>query len=300
MADELAPGDLSASEAEASVKKIARNLAEARAEVLRFYKGRGWIALGYHSFAACAQARFGKSASQVYRLKDAALVQANVSPTGENIPDRHVRVLKTLPEPQQVRAYETAQKLAQAEHAPKVTEAHVSKAVQVVKAEAVVEQNPLIAHLVTSAEITVLAGKEMVERLGRLKPAMQTYVLDVIAKHGLTCPELVTEFAHMKDRKPGEESRTLVVIEATGTIAGVPIRKATLSDLKRARYEAQQERLAEVLEEERRTKQVLPVVVTVYRGDPARTLKALREALQDEGVGQLFAHMQEELVIHAS
>lgn len=298
MADELAPGDLSKAEAEACVTKIAKNLAEARAEVLRFYKGRGWIALGYLSFAACAQARFGKSASQVYRLKDAALVQANVSPTGENIPDRHVRVLKTLPEPQQVRAYETAQKLAQAENASKVTEAHVQKAVTVVKAEAVVEQNPLIAHLVTSAEITALAGKDMVERLGRLKPAIQTYVLDVIAKYGLTCPELVTEFAHMKDRKPGEESRTLVVIEATGTIAGVPIRKATLSDLKRARYEAQQERLAEALERDRREKQIVPVVVTVFRGDPARTLKALYEALQDEGVGQLFAHMQQELVIH--
>lgn len=300
MTDDLLPTDLSKAEAEASVKKIALSLKSAREEVLRFYNGRGWLALGYHSFAACAQARFGRSASQVYRLKDAALVQANISPTGENIPDRHVRVLKTLPEPtQQLRAYETAQKLAQAEQAPKVTEAHVAKAVQVVRAESVVEQNPLIAHLVTSSEITALAGKDMVDRLGRLKPAIQTYVLDIIAKYGLTCPELVTEFAQMKDRKPGQESRTLQTIEATGHIAGVPIRKATVTDLKRARYEAQQEHLADVLEEERRTKQVLPVVVTVYRGDPARTLKALREALQDEGLGQLFAHMQEELVIHA-
>lgn len=296
--DELST-DLSKEEAEASVSKIASSLETARAEVLRFYTGRGWLALGYHSFAACAQARFGKSVSQVYRLKDAALVQANVSPTGERIPDRHVRVLKTLPEPtQQVRAYETAQKLAQAEQAPKVTEAHVAKAVQVVKAETVVEQNPLIAHLVTSSEITALAGKEMVERLGRLKPAIQRYVLDVIATHGLTCPELVTEFAQMRDRKPGQESRTLQGIEATGHIAGVPIRKATMTDLKRARYEAQQERLSEALEDERRTKAVVPVVVTVFRGDPARTLKALQEALQDDGVGQLFAHMQEELVIH--
>lgn len=97
MADDLAPTDLSKEEAEAAVMKIASSLETARAEVLRFYRGRGWLALGYHSFAACAQARFGKSVSQIYRLKDAALVQANVSPTGENIPDRHVRVLKTLP-----------------------------------------------------------------------------------------------------------------------------------------------------------------------------------------------------------
>jgi hypothetical protein len=292
--------DLSRAEAEASVQKIAKNLEEARVEVLRFWNGRGWLALGYHSFAACAQAKFGKSVSQVYRLKDAALVQANVSPTGENIPERHTRVLRQLPEPsQQVRAYERAQALALAEQAPKVTETHVQKAVQVERAEAIIDKNPLVKHMVTSSEISALAGKEMVERLERLKPTIQAYVLDVIGRYGLTCPELVTEFGQMKDRKPGQESRTLEGIEATGTIAGTPIRKATMTDLRRARYAAQQERFTEALERERREKQIVPVIITVYRGDPARTLKALREALQDEGLGQLFAHMQEEMVIHA-
>jgi len=294
------PDDMTRSEAEASLLRIEKHLVDARDEVYKFYTRRGWVALGFHSFGACAQSRFGRSVSQIYRLKDAALIQANVSPTGETIPERHTRALKKLIEPaQQIRAYEIAHRIAQAEQAEKVTVTHVEKAVQVVAAEAYVEHhNSLIAHMVASSDVTPLAGKEMVERLERLKPSVQSYVMDVIAKHGLTSPELVTEIGQMKDRKPGQESKTLAVIEATGHIAGTPIKKATLTDLKRARQEAQAEHLSEVLETERRTKAIVPIVITVYRGDAARTFEALRAALLDEGLGQLFTHMQQEMVIH--
>lgn len=91
-------------EARATVDAIKGHMDSARKLLLDLEEREGWRALGYASWRACAQAEFGQSSAQVYRLLTAAKIeQAIDSPIGEN-PESHLRPLVTLDTPEQQKA----------------------------------------------------------------------------------------------------------------------------------------------------------------------------------------------------
>lgn len=91
-------------EARATVDAIKGHMDSARKLLLDLEEREGWKALGYASWRACAQAEFGQSSAQVYRLLTAAKIeQAIDSPIGEN-PESHLRPLVTLDTPEQQKA----------------------------------------------------------------------------------------------------------------------------------------------------------------------------------------------------
>ena len=92
------------------VDGIKARISDVRAALVELYEGEGWRALGYASWRNCAEAEFGGSAGHLYRLLDAAEVDRNISPMGEmQLPERHARELKALPDPADQRmAYQAA------------------------------------------------------------------------------------------------------------------------------------------------------------------------------------------------
>lgn len=126
--DDAAP-TMTGEEARVCVDKINTQINGARADLLRLYEGKGWVALGYDSWRACAVAEFGQSQARVYQLLQAAEIERRVSTKVEigTIPERRLRPLAALPEEQQAAAYEEA-----VETAPhgKPTAAHVAATVE--------------------------------------------------------------------------------------------------------------------------------------------------------------------------
>lgn len=263
------------------------SLRAAREEALNFYSRSGWVALGYPNLEQCARAELGKSWQHFYRLKDARLIEKGIeahSPTGESpvnesTPERHLRPLKALSSPeQQVKALDIAKSMAEAAKGT-LTGALVERAVAQVSAEAEVKSSPYkpVALQLANGDMTAIEAQKMVRELRKLKPEAQAFILRQMTKHGLTCAALVPEIAAMYHRPAGNPSYTLRDMVQTGTLDGTPLKRATLADLARARKASQAEHIAEA--EEKRRHLVQPKIVTVYQNDPARTLKALQEAL---------------------
>lgn len=270
------------------LRAIKDRLREARQKALELYQREGWKALGYDSFKACAEAEFGNSFQHLYRLKDAALIEKALreSPAGEllpaNVPERHLRVLKAALETPEDRsdAYIRAQDAAKAEGTA-VTERHVQKGVEVVKAKQAASRYAVIGHMVAMGEVTAFEGAAMSQHIDKLKPKIRGDVMQVIARHGVSCPDLVPALGEMFDRNPENPSKTLATILQTGHVAGVPLRKATMTDLNRARQEASYEHAAEQIEQQRAAGKTViePIVINVYKGDPLKTFRALKKAL---------------------
>ena len=118
--------------ARALVATINQSAHELRTALIELYEGRGWEALGYASWRNCCEAEFSQSAAHMYRLLDAGFVDRNISPTGEmQLPERHARELKALPDPADQRmAYQAA-----VDAAPKgqVTAPYIRAAVTVLR-----------------------------------------------------------------------------------------------------------------------------------------------------------------------
>jgi hypothetical protein len=70
---------LTKAQAQKLVDQVNRHFDDARALLLELEEKEGWRALGYDSWRSCAIAEFGKSASRVYQLVDAARVERNIS-----------------------------------------------------------------------------------------------------------------------------------------------------------------------------------------------------------------------------
>lgn len=115
---------MTADQAQHHVDQIKAGINDIGRHLLELHDGRGWEALGYETWRACAQAEFGFGKSQAYRLMAEAKVIANLqnSPIGENVelPSResHIRELAKLPSDQQAEAWETAQQEAEANDEP--------------------------------------------------------------------------------------------------------------------------------------------------------------------------------------
>lgn len=277
-------------EAEACVASIKAHMSDARQKALELYQRKGWEALGYESFRACAEKEFGQSWQHVYRLKNIAEAEQELraaSPVGEplpeQIPGRHLRALSTLPTPEQkAKAYQKAQQLAKIEGAAEVTERHVRTAVAVENTEKEVYEGKyaVLGQMVATGQLALMTANEMTQHLEKAKPKTRGLIIQLIARWGLTCAELIPELAQMFDREGTEKaSKVLPVILKTGSIAGTPLVKANLTDLGRAKYEASLEHKADAVQKQIEQKPtVQPVIVTLYKGDPVRTLKELKRA----------------------
>jgi hypothetical protein len=94
---------MDANEARAIVTSIKTRIDLARGELLELHDREGWRALGYKSWQACAQAEFGGSAAQMFRLLSAAQIERAIdSPIGE-YPESHLREVAKLDTPAQQR-----------------------------------------------------------------------------------------------------------------------------------------------------------------------------------------------------
>lgn len=279
------------------LSNVRREEDQARAKILRIYRTEAWRELGYASFAAFGEAEFAHSYQHVYRLARAAQVDMNIglfSPAGNAIviPETHARHLAKLPDAEtQWNAFSRAKKLARSEGAKAVTANHMARAVRLEEEELFSSQYAVIQQMVAGEEITAKVGHKMTALLDAIPPGQRGQMLELITRHGLTCAELISPVGEMLVRlAQGDESKVLRVLLDTGNLAGVPLKDATMSDLRRANNDARQEHITEALEKERQAKQaagqtpVVEKVITVFVGDPVRTLEALRREL---GVGDI-------------
>lgn len=248
------------------------------------HDGQGWRVLGYPDLKACFVAELGISWQHGYRLIAAGEVDNNLSVAlGESIsiPDRHARELAKAPALLQAPAYARAQQAAAAEGVP-LAGRHVEMAVKQALAEDSVRDNPVLARSVAMGEMTPSTAVLIKRELESLTPRLQGNVLQIITEYGLRDPKLVVPLAELSIR---EDSKTWEEIRLTGHIAGVSVGQATLTDLKRLKEEVQKHHISDSIEQARQKAMdtgmpmIEPRVVTIYRGDAHKTLKALIQAL---------------------
>jgi hypothetical protein len=283
-------------EAESAIEGIRSGMELAKQYAYELWSRRGWTVLcradgtPYRSFYDCIKDLFGeRSASQVYRLKDAKQVELN---TGRMlVQDTHARLLQGLASDQQRQILDRADEIARTEKRGRTAE-HVSTAKTLVEAEAVVTEsgNPFVQRMVATGEITVLAAAGIVQSLERLPSETQYQVMQVITEcGGLTDPALIVPLADMVRREASPTpSRTLAALRVTGTLAGVPLARATMTDLQRAKIESQAEIIADAQAKQQAEAQAQgkpyerSIVVTLIAGNPQKTIKALRAALSED------------------
>lgn len=278
----------------AHLTNAERQVEAARQKALRLYQSEGWKPLGYSSFRACAEAEFGRSWQQIYRLVDAAQVDANlalVSPTGEIEPVRetHARELKRLPTPQaQHAAYLRAQEIAQSEGDRQPTVRHIQAAVSAEEAALVAKRNALVYHLVVTGDLSPRDGSRMVNAMEKLPPRVRGDLTMLIATHGLRDVGLIAPIGDMLKRKGTPKESKILPEVVRGFLGGVPLRDATVRDLERAADEARMEHIAEAQELKRQEALaagmpvIEPVAMSAFINAPDKTVKALASAFQND------------------
>lgn len=286
------------------VESVAR---EIRTLVLDFYERKGWKALGFKSFEDCARDCFGKSSQYIYQIKDAGKMEQQMLSAGAEIspdaPERHFRSLKTrlTTTEERVAAYGIAKQLARAEGRDEPTEKHIDIGIAEQEQRDQVNTSPfrLVSSMMNDGSITPKTGVKMITYLNLLPPSVVGQVLDLIARYGLSDPDLIPELGEMFSR--GNESYTLPPIIASGTVSGTPLAKATMTDLKKAKREAAMQHQSEELAA-KRTQAIAngqplveEVTTTLYKGDIERTVRALRRALGEPDYDKLAQYFVENL-----
>lgn len=294
-------GETEAREQAAEIKQRGDDL---KVRIWTWYSRKGWAALGYESFAVSAEPELGMvhqtaySYVTGYEVEQTLLAAQNTpnddSPRGENtpppvttIPLKHAKQLGRLKSSaDQVEAHAKAWNLAITQGQEKPTEAEYKAAVDTVIRANAIKTYALIGNMVNMGVLSLDAGEEMCQQLEKVKPKIRGQVYELIARHKMTCPDLIVPIAGMLDRKPGEESKVLPEV-VTGFLGGVSLKKATLSDLKRANYEAQQQYFADEKQAKRQANQPVEHIITVYENDPAATFKALARVLKAQDLATL-------------
>lgn len=136
MTNERTKGLMSEPEARSCVQVINVGIANIRRQVLDLHDREGWRALGYASWRQCVAAEFEQSQAHLYRVLNAGLLEAKVSPIGEigSIPEGQLRELAPLrDDPEMMR--EVWQQVQQ-EHGENVTAAKVREIVEARSARA--------------------------------------------------------------------------------------------------------------------------------------------------------------------
>ena len=275
-------------EAELCLSAIGAHLESAASEAMELDRRMGWKALGYDDLRACLVDRLGRHGYRVVKLTEVKNNIALLSPMGEmpnDLRERHIRdsQLDKLPVSEQLEAYSIAKSIAATENRP-LTTAHVTQAVAQVRTKATVFQSRyyVVSHMVVTGKITAEVGTQFVQALDSLLPKKRGYMLELMAKFELSSPALVVPIAMMFDRAVGHESAVLPEV-LTGFLDGVPLKQATISDLNHANEEARRQHMSDEIERKRiEQPQIEAQMITIYKGDPGRTLKALRQVLGDE------------------
>jgi len=280
---------MSLQEAEICLKEIQAHFESAADLAHEFDRRLGWKALGYVDLRSCLIDRFNRHGYRLFRLFE---VRSNIalSPMGQNEPvdqlrERHVREsgISDLEPDQQVEAFQLAKQMAIAENT-RIQATHVTKAVAQVMTKATVFQSTyvVVTHMVVSGAITADTGHAFVAALDKQHPKKRGHIVQLMGKFGLTCPALVEPLAGLFDRPPGQESLVLPEV-LRGYLGGVALKLATLTDLANANEEARQEHIRLTFERQQEaTPSVKAEIVTIYKGDPRKTLAALRSVLGDE------------------
>lgn len=164
----LAP-EMTEQEARQAVDDIKRGINTVRARVYDLDRRRGWKALGYRSFTACCMEEFPELHERTIRKQlHAAQVEETLKrelgPGGPkkigDIPEKHLRPLVSVKNNDEilVAAYTKAQEIARSENQGKLTEAIVSRAVEVVKPEYEWSESELDRRAIVEAGGTVVAN----------------------------------------------------------------------------------------------------------------------------------------------
>jgi hypothetical protein len=277
-----------ASAVDASLRAVetARSTLQAlRADVLRFYARRGYEALGYVSFSQFAQSELRGSLQLAYQLKDCAEIELSLIESGIDVPvdtpTRWLRELMPLKSDKNALAlaYHHAQALAEAEGCP-LSRKHFDAAVQYVqKYQAIIsagsEYEPVIA-LVQAGKVAVDQADEIIDALKKIHPVQRRMLLHLTENAGISDPDLIAPLANTLAKS---KSRTKDEILATHAVNGVPLLHATVRDLEQAKSESARIYMEEQEQKRMQKYGVVPVVVTVFKGDAERTRAALEREL---------------------
>ena len=285
----------------------------------------GWKALGYGSFSDCIKHEFEHTWQHVYRsmtvyrvhrqIQDEyhALLESQVGeydegdlpPPPENLPTSWGAQLGQVPPEDQYHAFQNATQTAKAEGRDQPTADHIRRSVaQVKKRNAVFESDyKVVAHMMATDEITTDAAFKMTECLDAIKDIqVRSEVLNIIGTHGLSEPLLIPEIAGMYNRKPGQESKVLPVILNSGTLGGVLLKKASLTDLKNEKREAAAEHKAEALEEKRRKQPQAtsePMSMLGDKLDMNLMHRELTHHIEPDRLKELAQIIADQVVLHA-
>lgn len=295
---------LSAKDARELTYNINSQAEQLRQNLLKFYDGRGWLALGYDSFKAWAIEEFRFGFQHAYTLMRVARVENDLSVIeGETIavPVNVGKQLSSLPSPTlQLEAYQVAQTHATTA-GREVTEKDVIKAVRIVEKRELIRTSPykVVAQMVNEDTISAKDGERITRWLNQAPPQTQVYVQEkmVLGLKDLKVIHKVTN-RHREFIRHGKPSRNLTEIDTTGRIAGMPLDRATEKDWDRMAAENQAAILSELAEEKAAKQKELddlareqgiepePIVepkpVNAYTNSPEKTLEALKRVIDDK------------------
>ena len=118
-------------EARERIDLIHRKIGDMREYIFELYEQEGWKALGYSTWGACVETEFKQERTYIHYQCKAAQIEHNISldvHRGEQIPERHLRPLSKIKDPEQQR--EVWEKVVETAPNGKVTGDYVEKIVE--------------------------------------------------------------------------------------------------------------------------------------------------------------------------
>jgi hypothetical protein len=305
---------LTASEARKLTDDINTQAEKLRHNLLRFFNGKGWQALGYESFREWADKEFRYGFQHAYKLVGVAEVEENISlieGTDISVGINAGKQFKKLEAPAlQAEAYRIAKEIAETTGEDEPTEKQAIEAVEIVKKRELIRESPhkVVAQMVANNELSAFDGERITKWLNLSPPQTQLYVQEKMAA-GLRNLKILHKIVnrHKEFVLKGGASRNLQEIDATGRIGGVVFAEADFGDWKRMAAENQRQ----LLEEKKALKEakeraaakaagvelppkVEPKAMNAYTNSPEETLHELRNVLDDKTLDGLFDLMAKE------
>lgn len=275
-------------------QNAAQQMAAVRAKIRLMHERDGWRVLGYANFVEWVERELPIKQAQAYRLLNAAHLDELLE-LPEPLPEAHSRLLAALKTPEaKQQAYQQAQFIAKAENSP-VLQRHIDTAVEMVKALRTSEKYAPVAQMVATGGITASQGAALTKALDQVPPHCLNSIFELIALYELRNAELIEPIAALVQRKLDKEDTSLILVSVlNGTLGGVPLRDATMTDYENERYKAQMQHIEDSNAEAVAAGKVLPIEVMIYPDKPALTVHALKMALTTLQFEALLAEMMKE------
>lgn len=105
---EMTTRRLTSTQARRLCEKIVSQATDLRALLLELRDGKGWLALGYSSWAECCETEFGYSKRHANRLIECGKICEQLGPMGPAMTERQARELGKVPEEQREAVVEAA------------------------------------------------------------------------------------------------------------------------------------------------------------------------------------------------